>query len=247
MGSHTTPPQSWTDPEEPRLRFRVSARARRVSLRARPAERCVEVVVPGGGAGALRAAQDFARAQRPWIRAQLEALPPARPLAPGAQVPVRGELYGLGNPGGRGRPRIDHAGRRILVPAPAGTFAGRALRLLKREAKAELTARTDHFAALIDREVAKVSVRDTASRWGSSVTRGRGADAHTHISYSWRLFCAPPWVLDYVCAHEVAHILHPDHSPRFWAACHSLFPDTPAAKRWLSRHGAGLHAVGAEA
>ena len=71
-------------------------------------------------------------------------------------------------------------------------------------------------------------------------------ESGTHISYSWRLVCAPPFVLDYVAAHEVAHILQPNHSPAFWAVVDGIFDRTAEAKRWLKRNGAGLHAVGAE-
>ena len=232
-------PDRWVDAEDPRVHYRISDRARRISIKVLNAERRVEVVVPGRRA--VKEAQGFAARSRGWIDRQLGDLPPPMPFAPGAQILVRGELYGLGNPGGRGRPRIDHAGRRMIVPAPSGTFEGRVERLLKREAREALTDATDHYAAKIDRCVAKVSVRDTASRWGSSITRGD----QTHISYSWRLVCAPPEVLDYVAAHEVAHILEAHHGPEFWQLCDELYEgDMTAAKRWLKREGARLHAVG---
>ena len=229
----------WTDADDPRVSYRISARARRITIKVLNAERRVEVVVPGRGA--VAEAQAFARRQREWIDVQLEKLPAPMPFVPGGRILVAGEMYALGNPGGKGRPRADHAGRRLIVPAPdAGSFPGRVRRLLIREAREALTEATDLYAEKIGRRVAKVSVRDTASRWGSSITRGD----QTHISYSWRLICAPPFVLDYVCAHEVAHILEPNHSADFWAVVDRIFDRTQDAERWLKRNGARLHAVG---
>ena len=239
-GVRVAHPETWTDEADPRVHYRLSAKARRVSLRVRLADRRVEVVVPGPRA--VREAEAFVAKQREWIDVQLEGLPAAQPFRPGAEITVRGVSYRLAQPSGRGRPAIDHEKRRVLVPAPAGEFANRTRRLLVREAREALEAATHHYAELLDRRVAKVSVRDTASRWGSSVTRESG----THISYSWRLVCAPPFVLDYVAAHEVAHILQPNHSPAFWAVVDGIFDRTKEAKRWLKRNGARLHAVGAE-
>ena len=234
----------WTDEHDPRVRYRISDRARRVSLKVQASERRVEVVVPGRRA--VAEAERFVRAQADWIDVHLEGLPPAQPFVPGGEIMLRGVPYGLGQPAGRGRPRIDHAGRRVMVPAPAGEFAGRTRRLLIREAREALETATHHYADLIDRRVAKISVRDTASRWGSSITRPQShAVPGTHISYSWRLVCAPEFVLDYVCAHEVAHILQPNHSAAFWAVVDGIYDRTAEAKRWLKRHGAALHAVGA--
>jgi hypothetical protein len=59
--------------------------------------------------------------------------------------------------------------------------------------------------------------------------------------FSWRLIMAPPEVLDYVAAHEVAHLVEMNHSPAFWALVEKLFPAHRAARRWLREHGTGLH------
>ncbi|MEM7729620.1 MAG: SprT family zinc-dependent metalloprotease [Pseudomonadota bacterium] len=235
------------DETDPRILYVLSDRARRVSLKVKPAERRVHVVVPGlGHYGKARA---FAREQRDWIDVQLEGLPEPMPFIPGGDILFQGDRYRLASPqvpdGKRGgRARIDRATRRITVPSPdPQSFAGRVRRLMIREARAELEAATHHYAAQLGKRVAKVSVRDQSSRWGSAVTRrGEG-----HISYSWRLICAPPDILEYVCAHECAHLVEANHSPAFWAVCERLFPETDMAKRWLSRHGQELHAVGAEA
>ena len=178
-----------------------------------------------------------------WINVQLESLPPAQPFIPGAQILLRGESYTLVRPDTRERPRVDNVHKRILVPAPdEEAFSGRVRRLLIREAREELEAATHFYADKLSKKVGKISVRDTSSRWGSCVTRkGEG-----HISYSWRLIAAPPFVLEYVAAHECAHLVEANHSASFWAVCASIFDDVKPAKKWLSQNGALLHAVGAD-
>lgn len=230
------------DDSDPRVLYVLSNKARRVSLKVKAADRQVHVIVPS-----LRAfpqAQTFAREQRDWIDVQLEGLPAPMPFVPGEDILFQGDRYHLVSPPGKGRAKIDRAARKIIVPSPdPESFPGRVRRLMIREARSELEAATHHYAAELGKRVAKVSVRDQASRWGSAITRnGEG-----HISYSWRLICAPPDILEYVCAHECAHLIEANHSPAFWAVCEQLFPETKMARRWLNQHGGDLHAVGAEA
>ena len=82
-----------------------------------------------------------------------------------------------------------------------------------------------------------IAIRDTKSRWGSCSSTGT-------LSFSWRLIMAPPLVLDYLAAHEVAHLKELNHSNRFWTLLHELCPATDEAERWLKRHGAELHRYG---
>ena len=228
------------DPDDPRLLYKISRRARRISLRVNPSDREVIITVPGERS--LDKARAFARKQTDWINVQLETLPAPEPFVPGGHVTLFGESYRLIRPEGRGRPKIDPDNRQVLVPAPDDAFAGRVRRLLIREARKALETATHHYAEKLNKDVAKISVRDTSSRWGSCVTRqGKG-----HISYSWRLIAAPPFVLDYVCAHECAHMIEANHSAAFWAVVDDIFDETKKAKAWLRRHGAKLHAVGAE-
>jgi predicted metal-dependent hydrolase len=80
-------------------------------------------------------------------------------------------------------------------------------------------------------------VRDQASRWGSCSTTGV-------LSYSWRLILAPPFVLDYLAAHEVAHLIEMNHSRKFWRLVEGIYPRMGEAKAWLDAHGADLHRYG---
>ena len=229
------------DAIDPRVIYRLSPQARRISLRVNTADREVSVIVPG--VQALAKAKKFANEQREWINVQLEGLPPPQPFLPGGTVLMHGEIYQLLSEPGRGRPKVNHEQRVVTVPAPdQESFAGRVRRFMIREARQALEAATHHYAAQLDKTVSKISVRDTSSRWGSCITRkGEG-----HISYSWRLVAAPPFVLDYVAAHECAHMIEPNHSADFWAVCASINTDVKRAKTWLRQHGASLHAVGAE-
>jgi predicted metal-dependent hydrolase len=117
-------------------------------------------------------------------------------------------------------------------------FARRVENLLKREARTQLLARTEvHLQALRQKPV-KVSVVDTRSRWGSCSPHNRS------IRYSWRMVMAPPAVLDYLAAHEVAHLVHADHSPAYWSVVHGLVGDHRPFRAWLKANGQALHAVG---
>lgn len=229
------------DGNDPRILYVMSDKARRVSLKVKASEREVHVVVPG--LRHFKAAVKFANESADWIDVQLESLPPPQPFIPGHDIMYRGLPYRLIKPEGRGRARVDDVNRKIVVPSPdIESFAGRVRRFLIREARAELEAASHHYAEKLDKRVAKVSVRDTSSRWGSCITRkGEG-----HISYSWRLICAPAYVLDYVAAHECAHMIEANHSQAFWDVCASINDDVKASKKWLNANGAKLHAVGAE-
>ena len=228
------------DPEDPRLLYKVSPRARRISLRVKASAREVVVTVPN--LRSLDKARRFVREKADWIDVQMEHLPEPQPFLPDHGILFKGEIYTLRCPGSRGRPKVVEPDREILVPGHEDTFPGRVRRLLIREAREALTASTHFYADKLGRPVGKISVRDTSSRWGSCITRqGKG-----EISYSWRLICAPPFVLNYVAAHECAHMIEDNHSAAFWAVTAGIFPETGKAKAWLKKNGAFLHAVGAD-
>ena len=229
------------DPDDIRILYKLSSRARRISLKVKTAEREVAVIVPSERA--LPKAVKFARENSEWIDVQLESLPPPMPFIDGGPVMIRGEAYTLIASTGRGRPKIHHHIREVHVPSPdAQSLPGRVKRLLIREAREELEAATHFYADKLGKRVSKVSVRDQSSRWGSCITRG----GEGQISYSWRLISAPPFVLEYVAAHECAHMIEANHSQAFWDVCARISDDVKPAKKWLNKHGAKLHAVGAE-
>jgi len=232
----------WTDENDPRITYHLRPRASRISIKIDAAKREVVVTVPGHERQ-LKAAQTFVRKKWDWIQVQMEALPAPQPFEDGGQILFEGELYDLVCPGPRGRPFIDFENKQIVVPAAPDTFDGRTKRFLIRKAREALTSSTEYHAKALNKKVEKISVRDTSSRWGSCI-KGRGLQGGK-ISYSWRLVCAPPFVLDYVAAHECAHLIEANHGKQFWALVDDLVDTVKPAKKWLRDNGALLHAVGA--
>ena len=100
--------------------------------------------------------------------------------------------------------------------------------------RARLAEASDHFAQRLGKDYAAITLRDTRSRWGSCTAQGR-------LMYSWRLILAPPEVLDYVAAHEVAHLAQMNHSPAFWAEVERIYGDYSQPRAWLRREGSSLH------
>lgn len=196
------------------------------------------IVLPPGAS--VTEAKAFAQAKAGWLSRQLRTLPDARPIAPGKLIPVRGEDTRLVLPetGRRASLLVSNRGPELHAPGDAATFEPRVIRFLKREAKQDLEAAVArHCDRLGITRKTTVSVKDTRSRWGSCSSSGR-------VSFSWRLVLAPPKVLDYVAAHECAHLLEMNHSPAFWAHVHTTFGDHRGIRAWLRRNGEALHAVG---
>jgi predicted metal-dependent hydrolase len=207
--------------------IRVSRRARRVGLRIDPVGRNVELVLPRGvsPSSGLR----FLAAKREWVAARLAALPQPVPFAEGAIVPVLGVPHRIQRECAPFLPPVRIIDGEIRVRGEPAHFARRVRDHLIVAARDELAPRVRRLAAQIGREVQRVSVRDTKSRWGSCSGDG-------NISFCWRLIFVPEPVLDYVVAHEVAHLAEMNHGPRFWRLVESLAPGRSDARRWLSRH-----------
>jgi predicted metal-dependent hydrolase len=105
---------------------------------------------------------------------------------------------------------------------------------LKALARERLAEASDRHAAALGRGFGRLTLRDTRSRWGSCSPDGR-------LMYSWRLIMAPPPVLDYVAAHEVAHLVELNHSPAYWKVVTGICPDWKVHRNWLKTQGSGLH------
>ena len=215
--------------------IRVSARARRIGLRIDAAERKVELVLPRGvrTSTGLR----FLTAKRRWIAARLDSLPQPVPFAEGAVVPVLGVAHRIRCERDPTAPPVRIIDGEIRVRSDPLHLARRVRDHLVAMARAEISPRAHRLAARIGREVRRVTVRDTKSRWGSCSGQG-------NLSFSWRLIFAPEPVLEYVVAHEVSHLAEMNHGPRFWRLVESLTPNTAAPRAWLKRHRNRLLAYG---
>lgn len=228
-------------------------RARRIIVRVDLAAGSVLVTSPSrrGMANALK----FAHEQREWIAERLEHVPPPVPFRNGARIPFRGKEHlirhigarraeALGLEGPRGpvwRVRAADTGGlpEIRVTGHPTFVQRRVTDWLRAAARIELNERALAHAEAFDVRPSRITMRDQTSRWGScSPSRA--------LSFSWRLIMAPGHVLDYVAAHEVAHLRHMNHGPRFWALVADAIPNYEPAKKWLEIHGPGLHRYGAD-
>ena len=175
---------------------------------------------------------EFLRGHEDWLRGILAKRPQHSLVQMGDQIPVEGRLLTLTQGTGRSV-KVD--GDALLVPGDPGLAGRRAQAYLQTLARDRLAAASDHYAAMILRKVTRITLRDTRSRWGSCAHDGA-------LMYSWRLVMAPPAVLTYVAAHEVAHMLQMNHSPAYWAVVERLYPGWQQQRRWLQTEGNRLHA-----
>lgn len=215
--------------------IRVNPRARRLLLRIDAASRRIELVLPRGVAA--EHGLKFLAAQRVWITARLGALPAPVPFAEGAIVPVFGVPHRIRREEDPAAPPVAILGGEIRVRGDPAHLARRVRDHLVRLAREELTRRARLCAARIGRPLTRVGVRDTKSRWGSCSAKGS-------LSFSWRLVLMPEAVMDYVVAHEVAHLAEMNHGPRFWRLVRTLTPDCAMPRAWLKRHRGRLFSYG---
>ncbi len=225
------------DGEAVSVSFRRNERARRMILRLKGDG----VVVTLPPRASERAGLEFAATHAAWIRRQLAGRPDPRPFAHGAVVPLRGIPHRIEQAAVRrgGIVIVDEGEPRLMVAADAPHIARRVSDWLKAEARRDLGDASLRHAAAMATRYRRLTLRDPAGRWGSCTATG-------HLSYSWRLILAPAFVLDYVAAHEVAHLIEMNHSARFWRLVRAHAPHAEEARRWLKVHGQGLHRYGTE-
>lgn len=222
-----------------RLRLRVSKRARRMTLRLDPESRAVDLILPPRMN--INTAMDFANQNRAWIREKLSGLPKPVPFQDGAIIPFIGRDHYLEivSDDTRRGTDITVKNRIITVDTSLENPSMRIERYMRDRIRDELDALARDKAAMIRRRVGDVRVRDTKSRWGSCAEDG-------NLSFCWRLVFAPREVIDYVVAHEVAHLVHFDHSTAFWRLCDRLSIDMDYGRDWLKEHGQTLMSYGSQ-
>ena len=217
------------------ITIRLNRRARRLIVKVHPATGEVTVVAPSQRA--LNHALDFARSESTWIARRLAEVPAPVAFGLGARIPLRGEEH-IVEAGDAGPAPVwidDSEDKRIIRVSGRSEHAPRRLLdYLKREARKTLAMRAQELSRRIGLAPKRITVRDTESRWGS-------CSADRALSFSWRLILAPDFVLDYVVAHEVAHMRHMNHGSRFWSLVRELVGDVDAPQAWLSTHGPLLH------
>lgn len=213
----------------------VNRRARRLILRIDQKNHRAIAVAPSEAYVAEALA--FAESRLDWICDRLSGLPVPMLFTEGTMIPIRGSdhvVTGIG----KGRLASLEPGDppKLVCPGDPSTLPARAERYLKNLARNDLSQAVNRHAATLGVTPARISVKDTRSRWGSCSSKGC-------LSFSWRLISAPEFVLDYVAAHEVAHLREMNHSRRFWAEVEKCIPNWKPARDWLHSEGQTLHAM----
>lgn len=211
------------------IMLRRSGRTRRFSLRVSRLDGRVTLSMP------LRARESealrFAAEQEDWIRRTLADLPTHRLVAMGDAIPVEGRFLTLTPGVGRS---LRAEGDSLWVPGDSAQAAARVSAYLKVLARDRLARACDRYSAALGLPYTRLTLRDTRSRWGSCAQDGA-------LMFSWRLIMAPPSVLEYVAAHEVAHLAEMNHAPAFWAVVERLYPGWKTQRTWLHAEGQALH------
>lgn len=234
--------KSWLMPNlariHPDLQLRVSKQARRMALRLDSKKRVVYLVVPSRTR--VDKAYRFAWNNREWIHTHIEGLPQPVPFEHGAVLPLYGKQVRIKvnfDPERR-TTSIRLEDNRLIVDTNKDDPSSRIERFLRQYALESLSELAERKAERIGKRIRSVQVRDTKSRWGSC-----GQDGE--LSFSWRLIFAPRAAMDYVVAHEVAHLGYLDHSDRFWDLCRRLSFSYAQGKAWMQDHGHTLMRFGA--
>lgn len=213
-------------------------RATRMTLRIEPGGRALKLTIPYGLHH--RRVDEFLERHQTWLEQRFAKITEPSTLEHGAMIPLRGVPHRIVHTGKlRGLTKLD----KDETGAPIISISGlpeltskKLLKFLKEEARADLERLVAYHASFVKKPVKSISLKDTRSRWGSCSHEG-------NLSFSWRIVMAPESVIDYLAAHEVAHLDQMNHGPKFWALCHKLCPHTEDAKAWLKTHGSSLHAI----
>jgi len=219
------------------LRIVENDRARRLTLRIDAGGKGLRVTVPPGMPA--REIDRFLERHRGWLEERLAKVPDRPKVRPGVKVPLRGVAHTIiHEPGLRGTVEVgsDERGPTLVVYGDRRHLPRRVADFLKREAKRDIEALVGKHTATVGRRAKSIRFKDTSSRWGSCTSDGS-------LSFSWRIMMAPAPVIDYLVAHEVAHLKEMNHGPRFWKLCRELCPRTDEAKSWLKRNGNALQAI----
>ncbi|MFP7570901.1 M48 family metallopeptidase [Marivita sp. S2033] len=211
------------------LKLRKNARARRMTLRISRIDGAVTLTVPRGVSE--RDALAFALEKQDWVRGHLGKQETRVLVGPGVRLQIAGTDVDLVQGTGK---RLVVTANTVALPVPVETGRRHLQAWLKEQARAELSRASDRYAHALGRSYTGLTLRDTRSRWGSCSSTGA-------LMYSWRLILAPRPVMEYVAAHEVAHLQEMNHSPAFWRLVEQLYGPCKDARTWLRTEGPNLH------
>lgn len=219
--------------------LRPNARAKRIILRLNKHGKGIVLTVPTGTSHSK--AMEFAASQGVWIWQQLAKQPDHVAFEVDQVIPVRDIPHLVIRQEGRRKAvcdiQQDNGDWQLMVSGDANHHPRRIADWLKKQARNDLTNSAHYYAEQMNLKISRISVRDTSTRWGSCSSTGS-------LSFSWRLIFAPSFVLDYVAAHEVAHLQEMNHSSQFWNLVEHHCSATGKAKSWLKTNGRSLHRYG---
>lgn len=219
------------------LTIRRNRRATRITLRIEPGGRALKMTVPP--AVREKEIDEFLLRHTGWLNARLARHANVGTIEDGGTIPLRGVSHRIVHSGqlrGLTQSLESEMGFVLSVSGLEEHLPRRVADFLKKEARRDLEMLAHGHARRIGKPIKSLTLKDTRSRWGSCSWDGR-------LSFSWRIVMAPPVVIDYLAAHEVAHLKEMNHGPAFWALCEELCPQMQEAKAWLKRHGSALHAL----
>jgi len=208
-------------------------RARSMVLRYQPVAQALTLTLPWHVS--ISRGLKFIEEKRAWVLSELAAHPQKVPFTDGQTIPVLGKEYVLAHVGGRGVVHIQ--GERIIVPGDETFMPRRVREWIKKQAEHAIRANAEEKAEKLGCKIKKITLRDTRSLWGSCTSGG-------NLSFSWRLVFSPPDVLDYLVAHEVAHLCHLNHSAAFWKTVGELCSHWKTSRAWIKKYGNTLYCYG---
>lgn len=204
--------------------------SRKISLRYQPLRKSLSITLPQ--AISIRQGLDFANEKQQWILQQIAHYSHSKPFHDGQVVPVLGKNITLKHKGGRGTVSEDNG--ILWVHGDIEFMARRIQKWLMEKLKKEITLLAEKFSRRLNVKVGRITLRDNSSSWGSCSSGG-------NLSFSWRLVFAPYEVLEYIVAHETAHIKEHNHSDNFWKLVAQICPTYKNAENWLKRNGNSLY------
>ncbi len=236
---NTEPRKIWLDIDgvDVPVVIQENPRSRRLTLRIMPGGEELRVSVPLKTP--YREINAFLYKNRNWAAARPSRMPKVQRLKEGVEIKIRGVPHRIIHAGkGRGLSKVVECegGFQLHVHGDPRHLPRRVVDFLKKQAREQLSKSVGFHAANLGVKPKSVTLRDTKTRWGSCSSNGA-------LSFSWRIILAPPDILDYLAAHEVAHLREMNHSSRFWQLVQQTCPHTRASKAWLKAHGAELHAL----
>ena len=213
------------------VKIRRNSQALRAILRVDPKTRGAIVTLPKYASN--NDAFELVHRSSDWILKRLAKIPAQIKLGDGVKISLLGQDYIIYHDLAS-KVTAKKMGHEIIIGGRKEHLERRTRDWLKKQAKVEILPRAMGMAKIIDCKIGRLSIRDTKSRWGSCTSDG-------NMTFCWRLIMSPDWVLDYVVAHEVSHLLHMNHSASFWRTVDRFNVKVKEAKKWLSNNGAELH------